>query len=101
MNTVLIDSMSSLVVCLAIVVWILEYLFYMRLQKHQHEVWQKLGRPTILPWSNKWRTLRFVMRREYRGLSDPHSVGLARLFGGGLIIIIALLFCMAILLVAS
>ena len=64
---------------------ITEQIFFSRLRRLHHPVWEQLGRPVVFlnsGFMNVLSFLRYMWRREYESLNDSGSVSLGRFLRG-------------------
>src|SRR4030095_5262182 len=65
--------------------FVLQYVFLSRLRTRHAQTWEALGRPTLFlnnSVSNSLAVLRFLWRREYRGLADEQFIRFAAFLRG-------------------
>ena len=79
----------SLLMILCVTGFIFHYIFLKRMKMKFPEIWQELGKPTLFlnnTIQNGLRVQKFLIRREYRTLSDENFIRFCdrlRLFGFG------------------
>jgi len=68
-------------VALSVIGCVLDARFVRKMRSRHPELWQSLGRPTIIPNNsivNGFAVQRFLWHREYESVDDPGFVQLAR-----------------------